>query len=148
MELQLDSTSLSVPLLVMNQHPLPLEEKKKKTMHTSTYTHRVREKLNFDPWHLAPDPSVWWPIDYVWPRLGNCCLVITSHVVFGSAKWQFRPCEYCTRALETTGHKSRLILWNYTTRWTDNCRELSRLEWKIIASCKSGEMSFWRETLK
>lgn len=84
MELQLDSTSLSIPLLVMNQHPLPPEDKKA-TMHTYTYTHRVREKLNLDPWHLAPDPSVWWPIDYVWPRLGNCCLVITSRVVFGSA---------------------------------------------------------------
>lgn len=63
----------------MNQHPLPLED-------TNT-------QLNFDPWHLAPDPSVWWPIDYVWPRLCNCCLIITSHVVFGAAIW---PSECCT----------------------------------------------------
>lgn len=58
-------------------HPPPRKK-------TYTHIHTMQEKLNLDPWHLAPDLSVWWPIDYVWPRLGNCCLVITSRVVVGS----------------------------------------------------------------
>lgn len=75
-QLQLDSTSLSIPLLVRNQHPGSPEDGKPAHMHVSTA----------EPWPLTFDP---WPFCLMAYRLrlarpGNCCLVITSRVVFGS----------------------------------------------------------------
>ena len=114
------------PLLVMNQHPLPPEEPRPtQCIHTHIHTELERG------WTLTPDicPSPF-PTRLSdglsitsGPRLGNCCLVITSHVVFffffffsGSNE---KRGEYCTR-----GHKSRLISANYSARRADNCRRV------------------------
>lgn len=66
----------------MNQHPPPFPLEKGKST----------QRCAAEPWPLTSDPSVWWPIDYVWPSLGNCCLAIVSRVwVLCNADFETAP---------------------------------------------------------
>lgn len=115
-----------------------LQRTQTSTMHTYTYTHRVRERLNFDPWHLPPRPP---PATRLsdglsitsGPRLGNCCLVITSHVVvfflvFFSGSDEKNGANFAQEDTSLASFQQITACGGRTI-----AGEFSQLGWKIIA---------------
>ena len=123
------------PLLVMNQHPLPPEEPRPtQCIHTHIHTELERG------WTLTPDicPSPF-PTRLSdglsitsGPRLGNCCLVITSHVVFFF--WFFFQGAMKNGA-NIAQEDTSLASFQQITACGGRtiAGEFSRLGWKIIA---------------